>query len=129
MRRGASGCCNLALLGAISTLKFTVNAASNFGHLYPVSMILFCTFQKEFCLQNAVYISLIGFFVASVGLNCLSHGTFSAMVSGVPLGPYFHCGVFCGLVSSRFAWCVLLFLYCNVLAHKIHPSSKIFVHI
>ena len=112
MRKGDDGCFTAALLGAIFLLYFTCNAASNFVPLCLFSLFLSCTFHKEFCLQNLVYVSILGVFLTSIDLRFSSHDTLSARGSGVPRGIFFRCGVSCGLFSSCFSWCVVFtFLY------------------
>ena len=87
MITGVNGCFSKSFCGSIYTLKFTGNAASNFGPLHMLSVFVLCTYQKGFCLQKSVYIYVIGIFVASVILRCLSDDNLSDRGYGLPRGP------------------------------------------
>ena len=104
------GCCNAVLLDAICPLKSTGTAYSNFGPLIPVYLLVFCTCHKGFSFQNSIYISLIGIFVESVGLNWSFHGTLYDRGSSVPRGPCFYCNVSFWCFPCRFSWCFIFSL-------------------
>ena len=113
--RGSSGCYNAKFLGDICHQNLTSNEVSKFGPLHPVSVFVFCTFQKKCFWKKSVYVSLIGIFVVYVSLCYLSLDTFSDRASGVTPGPCFCGGVSCGLFYSLFYWCVVLtfsYLFC-----------------
>ena len=92
MSSGATRCFNAAHLGAIRPLNFTGDAASTFGHLTLVSVLVFFTCNNGFHLHNSVNVSVILVFVYSVGLHWSSHNALSSRVSGVSQGPCFRCG-------------------------------------
>ena len=74
-------------------MKSTGGVAPSFGPFNPISVLVFCAFQRGVCLQNSVYVSVIGIFVEYVGLCWLFNNTISTRGSGVPRGPCFSCGV------------------------------------
>ena len=99
IRSCTNGWWNAALLGAICPLKFTENSSSTFGPLNSVSVLVFCTCQNGFSLQNSVYVSVLFIFVASVGICWSSYETLSTRYYGVLWGPCFCCSF-----SFPFLW-------------------------
>ena len=91
-------------------------------------LCLYCILSIEKHLQNSVYVSVIEFFIALIGMCCYYHDTFSPRGSSVLWEPCLHYVYLCELFSSPFTWCVFLSL-CIFLAHESHPSSQPGLHL